>query len=712
MSENKVFIGVAWPYANGSLHLGHLAGCYLPADIFARYSRMTGKDVLMVSGSDEHGTPITITATNEGVTPQQIVDRYNKEHTENMKTLGISFDLFTRTTTQNHTRVVQDIFKTLYDKGYIYAKEDEAFYCEHCKRFLPDRYIEGTCPYCGSRNARGDQCDECGKLLDPKDLIEPKCKLCGNTPVLRKTRHLFFALSQFEEKLLTWMKDKNHWRPNVKKFTENWIKKGLKDRAITRDIDWGIPVPIEGFEDKRIYVWFDAVIGYLSASIQWAKEQGEPDKWQTWWKNKEAKHYYFLAKDNIPFHTIIWPSILMGYDENLNLPYDVPANEYLRLEGEQFSKSRGLAIWIPDVIKKFDVDTIRYYLSINMPENRDSSWTWKDFVAKNNDELLGVYGNLVHRILTFTWKNFREIPKQNELDENDKKLLEEIKQTSETVAEQLEVCSFKKALKNIMSLAQKGNMYFAQNKPWETIKKDRERCETTLHICLRLVKALSLMLAPYLPFSSQKVWEYLGYNDSIHKHTWSEITQDVETGKKIEKPQPLFKKLLLEDIMEEKDPFTLLDLKVAKVVDVKDHPNADKLYMLQIDAGKLGKRIIVAGMKPYYSKEEIKGRNIVVVCNLKPAKIRGVTSKGMLLAAEDNKGNVALLNPHDADPGEDVVVEGITKNPVQIIDFEDFKEIKMVVDEKRRIIYNGKPLKAGGKEVTVDQKVEPGAKVL
>ncbi|HEC95044.1 MAG TPA: methionine--tRNA ligase [Thermoplasmatales archaeon] len=712
MSENKVFIGVAWPYANGSLHLGHLAGCYLPADIVARYSRMTGKDVLMVSGSDEHGTPITITATNEGVTPQQIVDRYNKEHTENMKTLGISFDLFTRTTTQNHTRVVQDIFKTLYDKGYIYAKEDEAFYCEHCKRFLPDRYIEGTCPYCGSRNARGDQCGECGKLLDPKDLIEPKCKLCGNTPVLRKTRHLFFALSQFEEKLLTWMKDKNHWRPNVKKFTENWIKKGLKDRAITRDIDWGIPVPIEGFEDKRIYVWFDAVIGYLSASIQWAKEQGEPDKWQTWWKNKEAKHYYFLAKDNIPFHTIIWPSILMGYDENLNLPYDVPANEYLRLEGEQFSKSRGLAIWIPDVIKKFDVDTIRYYLSINMPENRDSSWTWKDFVAKNNDELLGVYGNLVHRILTFTWKNFREIPKQNELDENDKKLLEEIKQTSETVAEQLEVCSFKKALKNIMSLAQKGNMYFAQNKPWETIKKDRERCETTLHICLRLVKALSLMLAPYLPFSSQKVWEYLGYNDSIHKHTWSEITQDVETGKKIEKPQPLFKKLLLEDIMEEKDPFTLLDLKVAKVVDVKDHPNADKLYMLQIDAGKLGKRIIVAGMKPYYSKEEIKGRNIVVVCNLKPAKIRGVTSKGMLLAAEDNKGNVALLNPHDADPGEDVVVEGITKNPVQIIDFEDFKEIKMVVDEKRRIIYNGKPLKAGGKEVTVDQKVEPGAKVL
>ncbi|HHH80053.1 MAG TPA: methionine--tRNA ligase [Thermoplasmatales archaeon] len=712
MNKNKIFIGVAWPYANGSLHLGHLAGCYLPADIFARYSRMTGKDVLMVSGSDEHGTPITITASNEGVTPQEIVDRYYREHAENMKTLGISFDLFTRTTTENHKKVVQDIFKTLYDKGYIYAKEDEAFYCEHCRRFLPDRYIEGTCPYCGNKNARGDQCDECGKLLDPKDLVEPRCKLCGNPPALRKTKHLFFALSKFENKLLKWMSDKNHWRPNVKKFTENWIKNGLRDRAITRDIDWGIPVPVEGFEDKRIYVWFDAVIGYLSASIQWAKERNEPDKWQDWWKNKEAKHYYFLAKDNIPFHTIIWPSILMGYDENLMLPYDIPANEYLRLEGEQFSKSRGLAIWIPDIMKRFDVDAIRYYLSINMPEHRDSNWTWEDFVSKNNDELLGVYGNLVHRILTFTWKNFGETPEQGELDEEDKKLLEEIEKTSEEVHSNLQICSFKKALKNIMSLAQKGNVYFAQKKPWETIKKDREKCGTTLHVCLRLVKALSLMLAPYLPFSSQKVWRYLGYNDSIHKHTWSEITQDVETGKKIEKPEHLFKKLSLEDIMEEKDPFTLLDLKVAKVVDVKDHPNADKLYMLQIDVGELGKRVIVAGMKPYYSKEEIKGRNIVVVCNLKPARIRGVESKGMLLAAEDSKGNVTLLNPGDSIAGEDVVVEGITKNPAQTIDFEDFKEIKMVVDEKRRVVYSGKPLKTKQGEVTVDEKVEPGAKVL
>ncbi|RLF45166.1 MAG: methionine--tRNA ligase [Thermoplasmata archaeon] len=713
VSSDKIFIGVAWPYANGSLHLGHLAGCYLPADIFARFCRMTGKDVLMVSGSDEHGTPITITASNEGVSPKQIVDRYHREHTENMKTLGISFDLFTRTTAENHRRIVQEIFKTLYDKGYIYPREDEAFYCEHCRRFLPDRYIEGTCPYCGNKNARGDQCDECGKLLDPKDLMDVRCKLCGNTPVLKKTKHMFFALSKFEEKLLLWMRDKNHWRANVKKFTENWIKNGLKDRAITRDIEWGIPVPVEGFEDKRIYVWFDAVIGYLSASIQWANEQKEPDKWQEWWKNKDAKHYYFLAKDNIPFHTIIWPSILMGYDENLALPYDVPANEYLRLEGEQFSKSRGLAIWIPDIIKKFDVDAIRYYLSINMPENRDSNWMWNDFVAKNNDELLGIYGNLVHRVLTFTWKNFGKVPEQGELDEDDRAMIKEIEKTSQEVTDHLSKCSFKKALRSIMSLAQKGNVYFAQKKPWETIKSDREKCGITLHVCIRLVKALSLLLAPYLPFSSQRVWEYLGYKDSIHDHSWSEITEDVEEGREIKKPEPLFKKLSLEEIVEEKkDPFASLDLRVAKIIEVKDHPNADKLYVLKIDVGKLGERTLVAGLKSYYNKKELEGKSIIIVANLKPAKLRGVVSNGMLLAAEDDEGKVSLLNPQDASPGTEVKVEGIGREPSQIVEFESFKEIKMTVNEVGKIVYNGKVLRVNGKGVTTDRPIKPGAKVL
>jgi len=440
--KKKIYIGVAWPYANGSLHLGHIAGCYLPADIFARYNRMIGNDVLMVSGSDEHGTPITISAEKEKTTPQKIVDRYNKEHTENMKQFGISFDLFTRTTTKNHEEVVQDIFLTLYNNKYIYKKKVESLYCNNCNRYLPDRYIEGKCPHCGNESARGDQCDECGKLLDPQDLINVRCKICGNTPEVKSVEHFFLALSKFEPKLIDWMKDKKHWKASVMKFTQNWLKNGLKDRAITRDMTWGIKLPIDGFDDKRIYVWFDAVIGYLAASKEWAKINNQPDKWEEWWKNPDSKHYYFLAKDNIPFHSLIWPSMIMGYDKNLELPYDIPANEYLRLEGEQFSKSRDLAIWVPDILKKLDVDPVRYYLSINMPENKDTNWMWDDFVAKNNDELVGAYGNFVHRVLTFNQKNFGEIPKQDTLDDNDKNAIKKIEKTSKEVLEALEKCMF------------------------------------------------------------------------------------------------------------------------------------------------------------------------------------------------------------------------------------------------------------------------------
>ena len=710
--KEKIFIGVAWPYANGSLHLGHLAGCYLPADIFARFCRMNGKDVLMVSGSDEHGTPITITAEKEGVSPQEIADRFHKEHKENMEQLGISFDLFTRTSGDFHKNVVKDVVRKLYEKGFIYEKETKAFYCENCKRFLPDRYIEGTCPYCGYEHARGDQCDECGKLLDPKDLINPKCKICGNEPVLKNTKHLFFALSRFEDKLLEWMKDKHHWRSNVKKFTENWIKGGLKDRAITRDISWGVEVPIKGFEDKRIYVWFDAVIGYLSASMEWAEKTGEPEKWREWWKNRDAKHYYFLAKDNIPFHTIIWPSILIGYDEELSLPYDVPANEYLRLEGEQFSKSRGLAIWIPDILKRFDVDPIRYYLSVNMPEQRDSNWRWNDFVSKNNDELVGIYGNLVHRVLTFSWKNFSKVPPAGELDDMDRELLQSIESAMKTARAELEKCSFKKALREIISLAQKGNAYFAHKKPWESIKTDRERCATTMHICLRLVKALAIMLAPFLPFSSEKVWKYLGYSDSIFSHSWDEALNDIEEGMELKKPEPLFRKLSLEEVMPEKkeDPFSSLDIRVAEVVEVRDHPNADKLYVLKVDVGEKGERTIVAGLKKFYSKEEIEGKKILVVANLKPAKLRGIESQGMLLAADDGK-NVSLLLA-DGEPGDIVRVEGVEHSPKDVVDIDEFRKIKISVDENGRVVYEDRILMVKDRPVKLDRKVEKGARVL
>ncbi len=709
-SPEKIFIGVAWPYANGSLHLGHVAGCYLPADIFARYHRLIGSQVLMVSGSDEHGTPITITAEKEKTTPQAVVDHFHKEHTENMQQLGISFDLFTRTTTTNHEATVQEIFLDLYQKQLIVKRSIDAYSCPTCARGLPDRYVEGTCPYCNSPEARGDQCDNCGKLLDPSELINIRCKLCGGTPVKQKTEHLFFLLSSFEPKLQAWLNDKTYWKPNVLRFTNNWLAGGLKDRAITRDITWGIKVPIFGFETKRVYVWFDAVIGYLSASKEWAKKHKEPTKWRDWWTDPTTKSYYFLAKDNIPFHSIIWPSILMGYGHNLNLPYDIPANEYLTLKGEQFSKSRGIGIFVPEILKRFDADVIRYYLSINMPENKDTDWVWSDFVAKNNDELVGTYGNFVHRVLTFTAKNFDTIPPTGTLTPADEDALAKIKDTLYEVNQSIHDCSFKKGLRSAMNLAQFGNQYFDKNQPWTLLKTDRNRCATVLHVCLRIIQALAVCTAPYLPFSAERVWRMLGHTHPLHH--WDAGFRELPAQAKLETPAPLFKKLELSEIVTETDPFAKLDLRVARVLDVQDHPQADKLYILTIDLGPLGRRTIVAGMKPWYTKEQMTSKLIIVVTNLKPAVIRGQESKGMLLAATDKaKGIVTLLNPKDSTPGAEVGVDGIPREPTPNLEFPAFQQAPMIVDAKGEVTYNGKPLKTKGNIVVPDQPVAPGATV-
>jgi methionyl-tRNA synthetase len=709
--HKKIFIGVAWPYANGSLHLGHIAGCYLPADIFARCNRMIGNDVLMVSGSDEHGTPITISAEKEGITPQDVVNRYHKEHVENMEQFGISFDLFTRTTSKNHEKTVQDVFTTLYKNNHILKQSVESFFCNRCKRFLPDRYIEGICPICHCSHARGDQCDECGQLLDGKDLLNVQCKLCGSVPDIRTTNHLFFALSHFEKQLLVWLKDKTYWRPSVLKFTENWLKNGLHDRAITRDISWGIPVPLEGYEDKRIYVWFDAVIGYLSASKQWATIQNNPNLWQDWWMNPNAKHYYFLAKDNIPFHSIIWPSILMGYNDILNLPYDIPANEYLRLNEEQFSKSKGIGIWVPDVIKAFNIDSIRYYLSINMPENKDANWMWDDFIAKNNDELVGTYGNLIHRVLTFTESNFGTIPKKDKLDQRDFEVESTIRATVETVKDVITNCKFKQGLKEAMGLAKYGNVYFNDKEPWNQIKKDKTQCATTIHLSLEILQALAICMAPYLPFSSQTVWKALGHSTSIHNASWDEATQPLKIGIPIEKPKPLFKKLELKDMNIRKNPFEELDLRVAEILDVKDHPQADRLYMIHIDLGALGKRTIVAGMKPYYPAHELKGKKIVIVANLEPATIRGVKSNGMLLAAEDAKGTVSLLNPGNAKPGTIVGLQGIHQKPLKVLSLSTFQQIELRVNDEQQVVYQQNVLQTDKGPILTDKPVGKDAKI-
>jgi methionyl-tRNA synthetase len=543
MSE-RIFIGVAWPYANGSLHLGQIAGAYLPADIFARYHRAKGNEVLMVSGSDQHGTPITIKAEQEGKKPGEIAARYHQQFLDSWQKLGISFDLFTTTGTANHAEVTHDIFLTLLDKGYIYRETMSQPYCPHCQRFLPDRYIEGTCPYCSSPGARGDQCDECGKPLSPAELINPRCRLCGTGPEFRDSEHFFLKLSAFQDRLSAWVKEQKQWRPNVYSLTNRYLKEGLRDRAITRDIDWGVSVPIDGFEDKRIYVWFEAVIGYLSAAKEWAKLSGDGERWRSFWQDGKAKVYNFIGKDNIPFHTLIWPAMLMGYG-GLNLPYDVPANEFLTIEGRRLSTSRNWAVWLPDYLSRYDPDPLRYILSINMPETGDTDFSWREFVRRNNDELVATYGNLVNRVLTFVYKNFGGcVPSPEELDRGSQDLLDNAGDTLNVVDEHLSNCHFKEAIKSAMSLAHEANRYLEEKSPWKAIKQDKQVAANSLFVAICVITRLKTMLYPFLPFSSQRLHEYLGFEGSVEDYARKFPLEPLpKPGQKLLPPEPLFSKL-------------------------------------------------------------------------------------------------------------------------------------------------------------------------
>ncbi|MDG6220087.1 MAG: methionine--tRNA ligase [Candidatus Thermoplasmatota archaeon] len=714
MPEEKIYIGVAWPYANGAMHMGHVAGCYLPADIFARFQRQRGRKVLMVSGSDEHGTPIMVTAEKEGITPEAVAKRFHKINTASIDGMGISFDLFTETSTDNHKAVTQDIFLRLKENGYIYLKDMTSPYCPSCQRFLPDRYVEGECPHCQTSGARGDQCDACGKTLDPEELVNPLCKLCGAQPELRQTEHFFLRLSAFQDQLLQYVQDKDHWRQNSKRFTENWLRAGLKDRPITRDIKWGIDIPVEGYDDKKIYVWFEAVIGYLSASKEWSQHQGAPNRWEEWWKDPECRHYYFIGKDNIPFHTIIWPSMLMGY-RGLNLPYDVVSNEYLHFKGEKLSKSKGNIVSIQDYLEAgLPPDHLRYYLTTNAPENRDSDFTWDDFLTRVNEELVSTLGNYVHRVMTFTEKHFGQIPEMGDLEELDREMLEEMDRKVSQVADCLEACRFKDGLKALMELARSGNVYLDRTAPWKTVKEDKARCATTLHVSLKLVKALAVAGHPFMPHAAEKLWAYLGEEDIGIKWDHSTPLQNV----KLSKPEILFKKLEKSDIdrvFEGGKPMEHLDLRVATIKSVEDHPNADKLYVLTIDLGE-ETRTLVAGLRPYYSREQMEGRQIVVVANLKPAKLRGVESRGMLLAADDGKGTVALITPTDkVESGKSI--QGTTKGAPQI-EFDRFLENPLTIEEvegKKMPVFHGEkdvPLLLGGNVFLSPEKdVPPGSRV-
>ncbi|NWJ97650.1 MAG: methionine--tRNA ligase [Chloroflexi bacterium] len=516
-----ILVSVAWPYANGPFHAGHIGGVYLPADTFARFQRANGNYVLMVSGSDCHGAPITLRAEREGVTPLDVVGRYHASFIKTFETLGIEFDLFTKTYTENHYAVTQDIFSRLLQRGYLFKKTEIGAYSASLNRFLPDRYVEGECYNCHYAKARGDQCDNCGILIDAPKLIHPYNTIDRGEVTFRDTEHYFLDLAKLEPALLKWVNGEGHkdyWRNNTLTFTDNWLKDGLHERAITRDLDWGVPVPVEdpSFKDKRIYVWFDAVIGYLSASKEWAQRQGEPTAWEKWWTLDEegrspGKSYYFLGKDNIPFHTIIWPAMLLGYGD-LALPYDVPAAEFMNLEGEKMSTSQNWALWLPDIEERYQPDALRYYLTAVAPETRDSYWSWADFVSRVNNELVATYGNLVHRVLTFTYKNFEgQVPRPGELDQSDKALLTEREAAFARVTELLNAAHFRDALKEVMALATTANRYLDEKAPWKSIKTNRETAATSLYTVIQVINTLKVLTYPFLPYSAEKLHSYLGF---------------------------------------------------------------------------------------------------------------------------------------------------------------------------------------------------------
>jgi methionyl-tRNA synthetase len=582
-NPKNVLVAPAWPYASGLRHLGHVVGFAVPADIFARYHRLKGNRVLMVSGTDEHGTPVMVTADREGVSPREIADRYNQLIREDLRNLGISYDCFTRTTTSNHARVTTDIFRTLYEKGYLVEQTTLGAFSASTGNTLPDRYIEGTCPICGFTEARGDQCDNCGNQLDPVDLIEPRSIIDGSTPEFRETTHLFLDLPAFADRLREWLETKDGWRPNVRNFSLSLVD-DLKRRPMTRDIDWGIPVPVDGYpaETKRIYVWFDAVIGYLSAAVEWAQNQGNGDAWREWWQDPAPIHDYFMGKDNIVFHTIIWPAMLMGYGAGgelgagkapLQLPTDVVASEFLTMEGKKYSASRGISIFVRDVLERYDPDPVRYFLTAAGPETQDTDFTWSEFVRRNNDELLANWGNLVNRTLTNAYRNFGAVPDPGELTDADRAVLDGLAAAFDSVGTLIEQSKFRAAIAEAMRASTLANQYVAEQAPWSLIKGDRARAGTILFVALRCVDSLKVLLTPFLPFTSQTLHELLGYDgylagplefrqvaeddDRTHEILTGDYSgwvgrwepSELPAGQRLREPRPLFRKLDLDEVV-------------------------------------------------------------------------------------------------------------------------------------------------------------------
>ena len=665
---NRTTVTSALPYANGPVHIGHLAGVYVPADIYVRYLRLKGEDVLFIGGSDEHGVPITIKAKKEGVTPQDIVDRYHNIIKDSFKEFGISFDIYSRTSGPVHHEVASDFFKKLYEKGEFIEKESEQYYDEEAKQFLADRYITGECPHCHADGAYGDQCEKCGTSLSPLDLINPKSAISGSKPVLKSTKHWYLPLDKHEGWLREWiLEDHKEWRPNVYGQCKSWLDMGLQPRAVSRDLDWGIPVPVEGAEGKVLYVWFDAPIGYISNTKELL-----PDTWEKWWKAEDTRLIHFIGKDNIVFHCIVFPAMLKAEGSYI-LPDNVPSNEFLNLEGDKISTSRNWAVWLHEYLVDFKgkQDVLRYVLTANAPETKDNDFTWKDFQARNNSELVAIYGNFVNRTLVLTHKYFEgKVPQRGELTDYDKETLKEFSDIKLEVEKLLDNFKFRDAQKEAMNLARIGNKYLADTEPWKLAKTDMERVGTILNIALQITANLAIAFEPFLPFSSAKLRDML----KLSSWSWSNLGSIdlLETGAEILPAELLFEKIedaaieaqiqRLEDTKKQNeinsykpeevkenvsfDEFMKLDIRVGTVLECQKVPKADKLLQFKIDDG-MGGRTIVSGIAQHYNPEDLVGKQVCFIANFPPRKLKGIESQGMILSAEDANGRLVVISPSD-----------------------------------------------------------------
>jgi methionyl-tRNA synthetase len=688
-------ITAALPYTNGPIHIGHLAGVYVPADIYARYQRLQNKDVAFICGSDEHGVAITLKAKKEGTTPQEVVDKYHNIIKKSFADFGISFDNYSRTSAEIHHQTASEFFKKMYDAGQFIEEVTEQLYDEEANQFLADRFVTGTCPKCGNEEAYGDQCEKCGSSLNATDLINPRSVISGNKPILKETKHWFLPLDRYEDFLREWIlvDHKKDWKPNVYGQCKSWIDDGLRPRAVTRDLDWGIPVPVEGADGKVLYVWFDAPIGYISSTKEWAEKEGK--NWEDYWKDENTKLLHFIGKDNIVFHCIIFPAMLKAEGSYI-LPDNVPANEFLNLEGNKLSTSKNWAVWLHEYLEDFpnQQDVLRYVLTANAPETKDNDFTWADFQARNNNELVAIFGNFINRVLVLTDKYYGGIvPEPATFSEIDEQTLNELKAYPAVIASSIERYRFREAQAELMNLARLGNKYLADEEPWKTIKTDEARTKTVMFVALQIASALAVLSEPFLPFTSQKLKQMLGHAELVEAPSWNEVSLKSELlkpGHQIGKAELLFSKIEDEQIQQQLDKlqaskkmnasinsaqdsaankkvtpqketiqyddFAKLDMRVGTIIEAEKMPKADKLLVLKVDTG-IDVRTIVSGIAESFKPEEIIGKKVTVLANLAPRALRGVESQGMILMTENADGKLVFVNP-----GEDGVANGATIN--------------------------------------------------